>query len=477
MTPKQIAAFAVGPIGAAAISFITLPFIAWFFSAEDIGRLTMLQVSLGLSTALFSLQMHQAYVREYHEVENKGILFKEAIFPGFILLLLVIVVALALPLSISGLIFGVESKCIGTLFILALFFDFFINFQTHVVRMQERGWLYSLSQIIPKVSFILFIGIVVAIGMQNSFENLMLMQFLSMSLLFVIIFVFTRRTYIEAFKSKVSWQSISRMLRFSLPLVAGGIAYWGLTALDRLMLRKYASFDELGVYSIALSIAGAAAIFSSIFSNIWHPMVYKWVKAEVDPQRIINANSFILLLISLIWCGFGLFSWIFTYFLPVNYLAVKYLIVGCIAAPLLYMLSETTVVGIGITRRSAFAMLASILAFIVGLISNLTLTPAIGAKGAAISTMIAFTAFLIVRTESSCFLWFQLPRLKLYLIVLFLIMASLTMILYEPKVLVSFLGWGGLLMLLILIQWNTLILSVKKLHKMIFLKEGWSNEL
>lgn len=129
MTPKQIAAFAAGPIGAAAISFITLPFIAWFFSAEDIGRLTMLQVSLGLSTALFSLQMHQAYVREYHEVENKELLFKEAIFPGFILLLLVIVVVLAFPLSISGLIFGVESKYIGALFILALFFNFFINFK------------------------------------------------------------------------------------------------------------------------------------------------------------------------------------------------------------------------------------------------------------------------------------------------------------------------------------------------------------
>ena len=45
MNARKVLAFSVGPIGAAALGLITLPIVAWLFSPEDIGRLTMLQVT------------------------------------------------------------------------------------------------------------------------------------------------------------------------------------------------------------------------------------------------------------------------------------------------------------------------------------------------------------------------------------------------------------------------------------------------
>ena len=63
MTPKKIAAFALGPLGGALLSFITLPVITWIFSQQDIGRLAMLNVVISFSTLLFSLGLDQAYVR------------------------------------------------------------------------------------------------------------------------------------------------------------------------------------------------------------------------------------------------------------------------------------------------------------------------------------------------------------------------------------------------------------------------------
>lgn len=476
MTPKKIATFAIGPIGAAFISFITLPMIAWFFSAEDIGRLTMLQVGLGIVTAIFSLQMHQAYVREYHEVKNKGLLFKETMLPGAILLSLFVLITLFLPISISKIIFEMDSKKISLLFILLMFISFFINFQTHIVRMQERGFVYSLSQLLPKIIFIISIALALLLDFDNSFTVLISIQTLSLITLSIVIFILTKETYIEAIKSKVNWNSIKLMLRFSLPLVAGSLAYWGLTALDRLMIRKYSTLDELGIYSVALSISSAAAIFSGVFSNIWHPMVYKWVKGGVDPKKIISSNAIIMLLVTLVWSSFGLFSWLFTYFLPDNFDPIRYLIVGCVSAPLLYMLSETTVVGIGITRKSIFAMLASLLALLTGIIFNLYLTPELGSKGAAISTMFAFTIFLIVRTESSCYLWYQLPRFKMYSAVLMLILVSSWEIIFEPSLLLNSLIWFILMILLLILQyktWLSLIIAIKRNG----ISKVWINEL
>lgn len=94
MTPKQIAAFAIGPIGGAFLSLISLPVITWFFSQDDVGRMAMLQVTLGFSILFFSLGLDQSYVREFHEAENKPALLKRAMLPGLVLLLITVLVLL-----------------------------------------------------------------------------------------------------------------------------------------------------------------------------------------------------------------------------------------------------------------------------------------------------------------------------------------------------------------------------------------------
>nr|WP_269750169.1 polysaccharide biosynthesis C-terminal domain-containing protein [Halomonas pacifica] len=81
---------------------------------------------------------------------------------------------------------------------------------------------------------------------------------------------------------------------------------------------------------------------------------------------------------------------------------------------MLYTLSETTVVGIGISKRTGFAMLAAISGFAINLVGNWLLIPHFGAAGAAVSTCISFWVFFVLRTEFSIYLWKSMPRLLLY---------------------------------------------------------------
>jgi len=71
-------------------------------------------------------------------------------------------------------------------------------------------------------------------------------------------------------------------------------------------------------------------------------------------------------------------------------------------------------VGIGISRRSSFSMLAALIAFAINLVGNWLLIPRFGAAGAAVSTCISFWVFFVLRTEFSIFLWRRIPRLQLY---------------------------------------------------------------
>ena len=100
MNIKQILHFSLGPIGSAALGLITLPIVTWFFSTEDIGRLTMLQVSISFTLLLFTLGLDQAFVREYHEVGDKSPLLKATILPGFVVLVAVLILLFVLPWSL-----------------------------------------------------------------------------------------------------------------------------------------------------------------------------------------------------------------------------------------------------------------------------------------------------------------------------------------------------------------------------------------
>jgi O-antigen/teichoic acid export membrane protein len=105
------------------------------------------------------------------------------------------------------------------------------------------------------------------------------------------------------------------------------------------------------------------------------------------------------------------------------------------------MLSEATVVGVGITRKSIYAMLASIIAFIVNAVLNYLLIPSYGASGAALATMIAFFVFFIIRTEASSYLWKSLPRAKIYLLSVAYIITTIVMVLTEASQKFYFIIW------------------------------------
>lgn len=414
MNAKKIASFAIGPVGAAVLGFITLPIITWFFSAEDIGRISMLQVVTSFSVLLFCLGLDQAYVREYHEAEQKPALLKATLMPGFWLLLLVSTVLMLVPGAVSVLLFDIDNAAISGLVVFCLLLSFISRFLSLVLRMQERGLAYSMSQVLPKALFLVVIGIYVLFSFGFDFSHLVTAHVISISAVTLIFAWNTRGELLASVSQKVHKEKLIAMLKFGLPLIMGGVAFWGLTAMDKLFLRGLSTFEELGIYSVAVSFAAVAIIFQQIFSTVWAPTVYKWAAEGINPEKIDQVTEHILAAVVFIFALAGLFSWVISYLLPDTYDKVQYMLVACMAYPLLYTLSETTAVGIGLTRKSLYAMVASIVAAVVDLIGNYLLIPVYGAAGAAVSTAIAFWIFFFLRTEFACRVWRPLPRKKLY---------------------------------------------------------------
>lgn len=436
MSPKKIAAFALGPLGGAVLAFITLPIITWFFSPEDIGRIAMLQITVSFSVLLFGLGLDQAYVREYYESKSRPALLKATMFPGFLLLTTTSGLILIMPHLISNLLFEVSSIRLSILTIICLQAAFISRFLSLVLRMQERGIAFSLSQLLPKLLFIVIIGTYIMLNIGYGLFELVSAHTASIVLVCIILSWNTRKEWLSGIRQITDAKMQTELLRYGFPLILGGVAFWGLTATDKVFLRIFSTFEELGIYSVSVSFAGAATILQSLFSTVWMPTVYKWASQGKGLEKIQQITRYVLVCVLLIFCLAGMFSWVVDFILPKKYENVKYILVACLGYPLLYTLSETTVVGINLVKKTSYAMTAAVIAFMLNVIGNYFLIPSFGAAGAAVSTGIAFWAFLVLRTEFSIFLWKKIPRMELYIFTFAAIMLSSTTALQG-----SVLGW------------------------------------
>ncbi|MDY0348810.1 MAG: oligosaccharide flippase family protein [Tenuifilaceae bacterium] len=414
MKIKQIAAFAIGPMGAALLGFIAVPIIAWFFTPEDIGRISMLQVTVSFGILLFSLGLDQAYVREYHDSKNTPQLLKATLLPGFLLLTVTVGFLLLQPGLIARLLFDVDSFLLSFFVVVCLLASFISRFFSLILRMEEKGLAFSMSQVLPKVIFLTLIGIYIFLDLGFTLYHLIAAHVLSIVFVCLIFSWNTRKEWLASLKTSFDLNKFKEMLAYSLPLILGGLAYWGLASVDKIFLRSFSSYEELGIYSVAVNFASVALIFQSIFTTVWAPTVYKWVSTGEDLEKIHQVTRYVLLCVVLLFCLAGMLSWIIDFILPQTYHKVRYIVVACLGAPLLYTLSETTVVGIGVTKKTLYAMAASIIALFVNVIGNYLLIPRYGAAGAAASTCVAFWFFFFFRTEFSIFVWRKIPRFYLY---------------------------------------------------------------
>lgn len=425
MSPKTIMAFSLGPIGTAALGFFTLPLISWYFDQQDIGRIAIFQTAISFCAMLLTLGLDQAYVREYHEVDNKFSLFKACLMPSLLVTILFFLAFLVSGTSISQLLFGIHSTQFSVMVAGIVIASILIRYLSLILRMEERGLAFSMSRLLPKLIFFIVIGYYILFTQVNSFEQLMYAHLISYMLVMVVFAWNTRKSWCHAHTARVEKDKLSGLFKLGLPLTFGAVAYWGLTSLDKVFLRTYSSYEELALYSVSVSFAGAAAIVQSVFSTIWAPMVYKWIAKGTGEVQVEKVTRAMLGIVVFLFALIGLFSWMVNFILPQEYDSVRYLLVVCMSAPLLYTLSETTKVGIGISRRSGFSMTATLLACLANVVGNYLLVPKYGAEGAAASTSVSFWLFLVLRTEFSCFLWKSIKRAHIYLLTVIPLFISL----------------------------------------------------
>ncbi|MDA7415490.1 oligosaccharide flippase family protein [Xenophilus arseniciresistens] len=425
MNLRTILGFALGPIVGGLLSLATLPMLSWHFSSSDIGRFNIYQVLVGFSLVAILFGLDQAYIREFHDTPDQKKLLKSCIEPSLYALVVLVVLAVFFASSLSIIFYDKERSIYIYLSALSIALTVISRYFSLILRMSERGFAFSISQILAKFLLLAVIAILIFLDIGHDFLHLMIASLVSLGASAVMSAWWSKKQWIGLWNEDISRRDQVKYVQYGMPLVGAGFAYWGLTAINTIALRFTADLNALGVYAMAMNFAGLGTLLQMIFATIWAPVIYRWTAEHRNLQYVDKLINYVCIAVALAWVGTGLFSWIIELVLPSEYRDVKYLLACCMLPPLFYLLSEATVTGVNVARKTSYALWAVLVALLVNLIFAAWLIPSYGVVGAAISSAVTYFLFFVLRTEAAGVAWRPVQgRFRMYVVGAAMLIAS-----------------------------------------------------
>ncbi|MEM7515404.1 MAG: lipopolysaccharide biosynthesis protein [Planctomycetota bacterium] len=83
-----------------------------------------------------------------------------------------------------------------------------------------------------------------------------------------------------------SWDKLKASLRFGLPLVPHLVALWALSASDRLVVERYVSREELGIYGLGYSLGTAMGLVNVALDRAFLPLLNRKLARADAPEQV-----------------------------------------------------------------------------------------------------------------------------------------------------------------------------------------------
>ena len=265
-----------------------------------------------------------------------------------------------------------------------------------------------------------------------------------------VIFVFIDKSFIKS-KISVSKELQKQLLKFSLPLVPATLLSWLLNSFDKIGLRTWSNFEELGLYAAAFKIVALLNVFQNIFSTTWVPIAYRWNEENVPKEKFEQVSTIVLSIMTCLFAFVVVFRDFIMLFLGNEYRNTSGIFVFLLFVPVMFTISETTSLGIGFSKKTIYSLLSSMVAVVFSLVGNYLLIPKYGAVGAAISNCSSYLVFFWVRTLFSRKLWFKFGVLKYIINQLLLVCFAINILVWSSKVI-------DIILLVLILVYNGLII-------------------
>jgi O-antigen/teichoic acid export membrane protein len=450
---SKFLSFSMGSWVNALIGIISIPLITRLASTTEYAQITMFTLAMNILLLVVAFGMEYSFVRFYYNETQPESLLRYCIKWPLVVYLLVTSVIWLYANTISYFLFQQNDKGFIVLLNLTLFFQIINRFSLLLIRMAQRAVLYSILNVLSKI---IELGIIILFFtvLKNIFFLVVLAQLISLVIItFISILYEKEKWYTLIFnKNSVLLTNKQEVFKYALPFVPTMILTFLFQWIDRIAIRSFSSFEEIGLYSAAYKVISILMILQYSFSTFWTPVSFERYKEY--PKDIVffkNINDYLSIFMFIIAVVTILLKDFIVILLGSDFREAVYIMPFLIFVPIMQTLSDSTVNGINFFKKTFWHIIISIISFGINIVGNLLLVPNLGAKGAAISTGISYIIFFILRTHiSSLYFKVNYSYFKIYSSIILLIIYSFYASFFDSKI-ILILGGIGIILFILLI--------------------------
>lgn len=474
MLAKRIALYAMGPVGVAALSFIILPLLTWIATPETVAIYSLFTVVLNLTVMASSFGLDQALVRFYYTVPNKLQLLFTTMLPGLLLLAVVTFIIYLFKYDVSANTIGLASANVALF--TAIFLSYHSRFLSLVLRMEDKAFQYSFSQLLPKLWLLAALFYLYFAQQQVSGINIVYLLLVGWMLVVIYQAYYVNNAKLTVAENETEKASSKTLWYYGLPLLISSCSYYLLTVSDKFFIKQMIDLSAVAQYATSAHFANAIFIVQSVFIAIWPPFVYKMFETSSqreNVQHIIKLTGIMMsVTVVILWSLTGLASTFVEFLLPAEYSDIRQLMPILVAVPLLCLLAEVSGIGINLEKRTVYHSIATMTALVANLSLNYLLIPLYGVSGAGIATVLSFSAYFVIKTESAARLGYPIQRAILYCALMVLLSVSIYFALFEVERMANAIIW---LLLLSAVVVPALLQKNKIIKDLVWLKNEVEN--
>lgn len=282
-----------------------IPVYTSILTKEEYGAMAMITACKGIIDLFSNLNIHSGISRDYYELESDR---KRLVSTGLISILTCAMVVLAIisvfSHYITGQLLGIP-KYYNAFMVMALSIPAgsTMSYFSILTRYKKKPTLFtvgSIIQLVIQISISIVGVVVLRIGIISIFLGILCGEIFS-----ILYFGYINRSDIGFTFKK---QYLYNALKFSIPTLPAILAGWLDSSLGQVLIGKYVSMADLGVYSLALSLSSVFTLVSTAFQNVWSPFLYENYKKpnfNNEARKLFATFCLALILITIIISAFA----------------------------------------------------------------------------------------------------------------------------------------------------------------------------
>lgn len=422
---KHFLTIGSGTIVVMLLNLVTAPIITRLVDPNEYGVQSVFTMYATFAASILYLGQDQALLRFFYVKEEdcykRTLLYRCVKYPA--LFCGIVGIVLVSFKIIGGIPFeyGIGAVICLCIYIFILTLD---RFASILMRLTYHVKVTASCNVISKLAYLLIsVGLIFMVQGYDS-EILIAATVLSAALALAIN-LWSGHTFWNFLREHHDKECISTrtILQYGLPFIMSNGILSFFYFIDKMTIKAFGTFADVGIYSSALGLASASSIIQTTFCTLWSPLAFE--RYEKDPESndlYIKGHNIITVIMFAIGLTVIFCKEIFVVVLGEKYREASYLLPFLIFNPIMMTVSETTVLGLYFKKKTKQQIIPPLVACICNTVGNLVLVPVMGNKGAAISTGISYIVFFTVRTILGLHYYYIDINLKKYYFITFLVL-------------------------------------------------------